>query len=196
MNDNRDTSPNTPPDDALMRAAAALPKEIRPARDLWPGIELAISGSRQRNRWWNGGLAQAAAVLLLVGGSSGITYLAIKDDGGSLSPVAMEGERVFVPVSGSFGSRYNLGPEFQDARDSLAARLDSEMEKLSPESREEVQKNLDTIRAAIVEINNALANEPDNVLLQELLIRTYHDELTLMQKVGGIRNSAMRRTDI
>ena len=196
MNDNRDTSSKTPPDDALMRAAAALPKEIRPARDLWPGIELAISGSQQRNRWWNGGLAQAAAVLLLVGGSSGITYLAIKDDGGSLSPVAMEGERVFVPVSGSFGSRYNLGPEFQDARDSLAARLDSEMEKLSPESREEVQKNLDTIRAAIVEINNALANEPDNVLLQELLIRTYHDELTLMQKVGGIRNSAMRRTDI
>jgi hypothetical protein len=196
MNDNRDISSNTPPDDALMRAAAALPREIKPGRDLWPGIELAISGRQQRNRWWNGGLAQAAAVLLLVGGSSGVTYLAIKNDGGSLSPVALEGERVFVPVSGSFGSRYNLGPEFQDARDSLAARLDSEMEKLSPESRAEVQKNLNTIRAAIVEINKALANEPDNVLLQDLLIRTYHDELTLMQKVGGIRNSAMRRTDI
>jgi hypothetical protein len=196
MNDNRDTSSNTPPDDALMRAAAALPREIKPGRDLWPGIELAISGRQQRNRWWSGPLAQAAAVLLLVGGSSGVTYLAIKNDGGSLSPVALEGERVFVPVSGSFGSRYNLGPEFQDARDSLAARLDSEMEKLSPESRAEVQKNLDTIRAAIVEINKALANEPDNVLLQDLLIRTYHDELTLMQKVGGIQNSAMRRTDI
>jgi hypothetical protein len=196
MNDNRDTSLNTPSNDALMRAAAALPREIKPGRDLWPGIELAISGKQQRNRWWNGALAQAAAVLLLVGGSSGVTYLAIKDDGGSPSPVAMEGERVFVPVSGSFGSRYNLGPEFQDARDSLAARLDSEMEKLSPESRAEVQKNLNTIRAAIVEINKALANEPDNVLLQDLLIRTYRDELTLMQKVGGIRNSAMRRTDI
>jgi hypothetical protein len=196
MNDNRDTSSNTPPDDALMRAAAALPREIKPGRDLWPGIELAISGRQPRNRWWNGALAQAAALLLLVGGSSGVTYLVIKNDAGSLSPVALEGERVFVPVSGSFGSRYNLGPEFQDARDSLAARLDSEMEKLSPESRAEVQKNLNTIRAAIVEINKALANEPDNVLLQDLLIRTYHDELTLMQKVGGIRNSAMRRTDI
>jgi hypothetical protein len=196
MNDTRDKTDFETPDDALMRAAAALPRDIKPGRDLWPGIEQAIAVRRPASHWWNGGFAQAAAVLLLIAGSSGVTYLAIKDDNRSFSPVAMEGQRVFEPVSGSFGSRYNLGPEFQDARDSLAARLDSELEKLSPDSRAEVQKNLDTIRAAIVEINKALANEPDNVLLQDLLIRTYHDELALMQKVGGIRNSAMRRTDI
>jgi hypothetical protein len=196
MNDTRDKTDFETPDDALMRAAAALPRDIKPGRDLWPGIEQAIVVRRPASRWWNGGFAQAAAVLLLIAGSSGVTYLAIKDDNSLLSPVAMDGQRVFEPVSGSFGSRYNLGPEFQDARDSLAARLDSELEKLSPDSRAEVQKNLDTIRAAIIEINKALANEPDNVLLQDLLIRTYHDELALMQKVGGIRNSAMRRTDI
>ena len=196
MNDTRDKTGSGTPDDALMRAAAALPREIKPGRDLWPGIAQAIAVRERQRHWWNGGFAQAAAVLLLVAGSSGVTYLAIKDDSSSLSPVAMEGDRVFRPVAGSFGSRYNLGPEFQDARDSLAEMLDSEMEKLSPDSRAEVQKNLDAIRAAIVEINKALANEPDNVLLQDLLIRTYHDELALMQKVGGIRNSAMRRTDI
>lgn len=196
MNDTRDKVNSGTPDDALMRAAAALPREIKPGRDLWPGIAQAIAVQQPQRHWWNGGFAQAAAVLLLIAGSSGVTYLAIKDDSGSLSPVAVEGERIFQPVAGSFGSRYNLGPEFQDARDGLAEMLDSEMEKLSPDSRAEVQKNLDVIRAAIVEINKALANEPDNVLLQDLLIRTYHDELALMQKVGGISNSAMRRTDI
>jgi hypothetical protein len=196
MNDTKDISAKEPANDALMKAAAALPREIKPGRDLWPGIEQSLQAPRFAQSRWSSLLAQAAAVLLLIGGSSGLTYLAVKDGGNGLSPVVVDGERVFEPVSGSFGSRYNLGPEFQDARDSLTARLDSEMEKLSPESRNEVQKNLDTIRAAIVEINKAMANEPDNALLQDLLIRTYRDELALMHKVGGIRDSAMLRTDI
>jgi len=204
MNDSKDTAINNSaedaPRDALMAAAAALPKEIRPGRDLWPGIEQKLRNTPQRG-WnsrgrFNGLFTQAAAILLIIGASSGLTYLAVKDDGKQVSPVVTDVTRIFEPVSGSFGSRYNLGPDFQDARDSLAARLEIEMRKLSPESRAEVQENLDAIHAAIVEINKALADEPENVLLQSLLLRTYHDELALMQKVGGIKNSAMRRTDI
>jgi hypothetical protein len=135
-------------------------------------------------------------VILLVAASSGLTYLAVSGGENQVSPVSQDVTRVFEPVSGSFGSRYNLGPDFQDARDVVAARLDLEMQKLSPESRADVQKNLDVIRSSIAEINKALADEPDNMLLQDLLIRTYHDELQLMQKVGGISNSAMRRNDI
>jgi hypothetical protein len=195
MNDTEDTAKRDPADDALMRAAAALAKEIKPGRDLWPGIEQSLTRKAAAGRWWQGGLAQAAAVILLVGGSSGLTYLAVRDNAGT-STVVVGVNQVFEPVSGSFGSRYNLGPEFQEARDSVAARLDDEMQKLSPAARADVQKNLDAIHSAIVEINQALAKEPDNVLLQDLLIRTYHDELALMQKVGGIRNSAMLRTDI
>jgi len=59
-----------------------------------------------------------------------------------------------------------------------------------------VQTSLDAIHTVIVEINEALAREPDNVLLQQLLLRTYHEEIALMQQVGGIRNSAMKRNDI
>ena len=194
MNESNDTSTGKPAGDALMAAAAALPKEIKPGRELWPGIEQALAGKQP---WYRQGMfAQAAAVLLLVGASSGLTYLAVKDGSSPVSPVATGVERVFEPVSGSFGSRYTLGPDFLEARNALAERLESEMEKLSPESRAVVQKNLDAIHAAIVEINKALAEEPDNVLLQDLLLRTYHEEVALMQQVGGIRNSAMNRTDI
>jgi hypothetical protein len=193
MNDTRDKGSAN---DALLAAARALPKEIKPQRDLWPGIEQAMAAHQPRAWYRRGLVAQAASVILLVAATSGLTYLAVSGGNGNAPSESPLVERVFEPVSGSFGSRYTLGPDFQDARDVLAARLELEMEKLSPESRNEVQKNLDALHAAIVEINKALANEPDNVLLQDLLIRSYLDELALMQKVGGIRNSAMMRTDI
>jgi hypothetical protein len=91
---------------------------------------------------------------------------------------------------------YNLGPDYQDARRSLAAKVDEEMSRLTAEEREEVQKNLDLIRTAIQDINQALAEEPDNALLQKLLISTYREELHLMMRVDGITSAAMRRGDI
>jgi hypothetical protein len=59
-----------------------------------------------------------------------------------------------------------------------------------------VETNLETIRAAILEINLALAEEPGNALLQRLLINAYRDELAVMSRVDGIANSVMRRSDI
>ena len=183
-------------DDALMDAAASLPREIRPQRDLWPEIANALDGHAGGGWRRYGFFAQAAAVLLLVGASSGLTYLAVTDRGSTVSPVSGDVTRVFEPVSGSFGSQYNLGPDFQDARNNLAARLEQEMQNLSPEARKDVEKNLVTIRDAIVEINKALAKEPDNVLLQELLLRTYRDELAVMRRVSGLGSATMTRTDI
>ncbi len=184
-------------DDELMAAAAELATEVTPDRDLWPGIEQALPHpGRPARTVWNSTWAQAAAVLLLVGGSSGVTYLAITEDLSPLPPVAGGPTLVFEPVSGSFGSMYNLGPDYQDARRSLAAKVDEELGRLTAEERNEVQKNIDVIRAAIEEINKALAAEPDNALLQKLLLSTYRDELGLMMRVDKITSAAMRRGDI
>ena len=184
-------------DDELMAAAADLDTEVSPERDLWPGIEQAISQPAKPPRTvWNSVWAQAAAALLLVGGSSGVTYLAITKDANVLSPVAGGPALVFESASGSFGSMYNLGPDYQDARRSLAAKLDEELSRLTPEERDNVQKNIEIIRAAIDDINLALAEEPDNALLQKLLISTYREELDLMIRVDGITSAAMRRGDI
>lgn len=185
-------------DAALMAAAMRLPRAVAPQRDLWPDIEKAIRqpASPQRSVW-NTVWAQAAAVLLLVGGSSGLTYLAMSGDANTVSPVARTGSTlVFEPVSGSFGSQYNLGPDYQDARRDLEGKLEDELQRLSPDARMAVRENLTTIRTAIDDINRALAEEPGNVLLQKLLMRTYHEELALMQHVDSIANSVMYRGDI
>ncbi len=189
MND----SDETKFDEKLSRLAATLPTQVSPDRDLWPAIEQAIN--TRTNTIWNTPWAQAAAVVLLVAGSSGITYVAVRDDG-PVSPVVIDTANVFETVSGDFGRRYTLGNEYLDAHSELQNKLDEKLQFLSPEAREAVTKNLQTIRAAIKDINQALAAEPDNMLLQELLLSAYHGEISLMRKVDGIANSAMRRNDI
>jgi len=184
-------------DEELMARAAKLDASVEPSRDLWPEIATAINAPARPNRSvWNSVWAQAAAVLLLVGGSSGVTYLTMKDGSDSALPMIGTQELVFTPVSGSFGSQYSLGPDYQDARRELASRVEERLENLAPETREDVRTNLESIRQAIEDINRALAEEPDSVLLQELLLDTYRDELSLMNKVDGITRAAMRRGDI
>ena len=153
-------------DDKLDRAARQLATEISPERDLWPGIAEAIEPAPRRSRW-TPMLAQAAAVVLLVGASSGITYILTSDSGGPATQVSPE----LVFEQASFGTDYNLGPEFQEARNGLRAELDAEMDRLSPETRADIQANLDLIHNAIVDINAALAEQPDNVVLQQKLSR-------------------------
>ena len=188
-------------DDDLMRMARGLATDVQPSRDLWPGIEAAIADTdgqadaRPAVRWPRL-MAQAAAVLLLVGGSSMITWLTMQDAAGPAEQVAATDTLTFRPVSGSFGSDYSLGPDFTDARNNLVAKLDEELERLPPATRAEVEKNIATIRAAIAEINIALAKEPENVLLQQLLLRTYNEELSVMRKVDLLTTSVMRREDI
>lgn len=184
-------------DDELMAAASKLAREVTPERDLWPDIEQAITAPAERTHTaWNSVWVQAAAVLLLVGGSSGITYMAMSGGSDPVSPVVGEAQLAFEPVSGSFGSQYHLGPEYLDAKRELEANLEEELEHLAPETRQEVIANMQTIRNAITDINKALAEEPDNVLLQKLLLSAYREELALMQHVDSIANSAMYRGDI
>lgn len=185
--------------DALMAQAKALSPEVQPERDLWPDIEAAIA-EPQRSSGWSFNptsfLAQAAAVLILVGGSSGLTWLAVKDDRSITGGEDMAYVPQLTAERASFGEDYSLGPGFQDARRDLEARLVDELELLSPETRLNVEQNLATIREAINEINAALAAEPDNPLLQELLLASYREELAVMRKVNGISSAVMLREDI
>ena len=177
-------------DDKFDKAAAALRKGIRPQHDLWPGIEAAIAGSRSpalRRSRWSPMLAQAAAVVLLVGATSGLTWLLVKNDT-PVAPVEYQVSRVFDQVA--------YGEDYQVAREGLVVELDQELERLSPEAREEVRRNLEVIRTAIRDISIALEDDPNNPLLQQLLLDTYRDELRVMYQVNGLTRNVMSRNDI
>lgn len=176
--------------DKYVAAGSRLATEIAPERDLWPGIAEGIA-RRRRSRWMPV-FAQAAAVVLLIGASSGLTFLAMKD--GQQPAQVITPDLLFEPTA--FSSGYALGPEYLEARNDVAAQLDEELARLAPEVRADVEKNLQLIRNAIAEINTALEEEPTNVLLQQLLLSAYQDELAVMHQVGGLTNRVLSRKDI
>lgn len=185
-------------EDRLSTAASKLATDISPEHDLWPGIAEAIENPAPRRSWLpldgrTPMFAQAAAVVLLIGASSAVTYVTVK--GPTPAPVVVASTDMIFEQT-SFGNRYNLGPGFQDARNALASDLELELERLSPESRADVEINLRLIHDAIFEMNNALEQEPDNVLLQEQLIRAYREELALLRRVSGLTRNIMMRNDI
>ena len=55
---------------------------------------------------------------------------------------------------------------------------------------------LTLIHSAINEMNLALEQEPENLLLQERLLNTYKEELALLRRVSGLSRNVMLRNDI
>ena len=192
----------TEQDDKMTIEAKKLATEIAPERDLWPGIEAAIKEPQEQpsvgrqTPWY----AQAAAVFLLVGASSMVTYSVMKYNE---SNRAAEPETVVqvVPTNmtferAAFGGDHTLDSVYGRAAGNVQSNLDKELENLSPEARADVERNLAVIRKAINDISVALEEEPDNEFLQELLMQAYRNELALMNRVGNMTQRVMARKDI
>lgn len=186
----------TEKDDKLAEAAKGLATDIAPSRDLWPGVEEAITAPRQpRETPW---YAQAAAVFLLVGASSFVTYQIMKVD------QANQPQRVAVqPVPtnmtferAAFGGDHTLQSVYGRAAGNVESNLDRELKNLSPEARADVERNLAVIRQAILDISGSLEEDPNNAFLQELLVEAYRSELALKNRVGSMAQRVRARTDI
>ncbi len=175
-------------DDELMRAAGRLPTEAQPQRDLWAGIAEAIQPARSRRTWLP---AQAAAVVLLMAASSAVTYVSVKDG----APVAVIASTDMVFEQASFGGRYSLGPGFQDARDALLTDLDVELQRLPLDSQQNIKANLRLVEGAILDLNRALEEYPENSQLQDRLLRSYREELALLRRVSALSRNVSVRND-
>jgi len=186
-------------DDKLTQAARSLQTGISPERDLWPEIAASITAPRAAGRvgrapW----LAQAAAAVLLVGASSLVTYVAVRYDapGANVPQAQVQPPAELNFERAAFGGTDTLASVYSRAGGDVESVLDRELESLSPEAREDVQRNLAVIREAISDIAAALEKEPDNVFLQELLVEAYGNELALMNRVGYMAQRVLARKDI
>ena len=166
-------------DEALER----LPRSLEPGRDLWPAIaaQLAPRGVRSRRAWpW-----AAAAGLLLVLGSSLITAALLQR---APPRVAQEPPVRVEPAysTAAFGPGHTLDPAYDAARRELLRSLAARIDRLPPDVRGQVERNLAVIGQASAEINAALALSPGDPLLEELLINTYQDELAMLASVNQL----------
>ena len=173
------------PDERIDVALASLPRELPPARDLWPDIESRLEPRRRRGAWaW-----QAAAAIALVAVSSLITASLVRR---ADAPVA----RTVAPdpqaqaTKAAFGPSYSLNAEYDMARRQLATDLEQRLAGMPPSARQKLEANLAEMHRAAAEINAALARQPGDPLLEELLLNTYQDELGVLASVNQLTGTS------
>jgi hypothetical protein len=176
-----------------------LPLEVAPGRDLWPDIAARIEGQAQpvastaRRAAW---LWQAAAAVVLVAGSSLLTaslldrsVLMQQSAAPAVPANAHAASDAAVAMPAAFGPAGQLDPEYVAARRQLTQMLDQRIAALPTSARAKLEFNLGEMRRAADEINAALAEQPGDPLLEELLLKTYQDELAVLSNISQLTNS-------
>ncbi len=180
--------PRNPPEDPLLAKAAGLPKDVEPARDLWPGIASRLGDAqRGRNplplRRWPMALA---AGFLVASVSALLTWSLMRapEPGPAVvagtTPVQAQAPDI-VPVN--YGPHSGLTAEELMARDELVERFRETFTTLRPATRDVIVRNLAIMQAAADEIDAALAKDPASHMLKGMLVGTYKQELQLYSTV-------------
>ena len=143
-----------------------LPREIEPTRDLWPGIAAAIERrpAPRAHRWMLPSFGMAASVLVVAG-------LAWKHLGSSVPTVPVE--------AAADTSALVVATESRAITDEYQAALRQYKGAPVPAALEPTLGELDR---SVVQIQRAIARDPDSVFLLEQLRRTYSTRLALTQR--------------
>ena len=171
----------------ILARATELPKSIDPPADAWSTIRQTIErdtqalaprrsfGGYRRTPW-----AMAAAGLIVAVLSSGGTFLYLTRDGqdtATLSQPTTSGE---TPANlAAFTLEEN---NYLRTASMLQDLLDSQQSALAPETVAQLKASLRTIDEAILEARNALARDPANKMLVEMLSATYRQKVDLLRR--------------
>lgn len=173
---------------SLEQVVQELPREIRPGRDLWPEIEDRISISNRHSsreaHWWNSPILSAASLVIA---ASALTFALTRP--GAMDDTALQGVA-------SQATTATLDPGFLVNRKRLESQLKGRLAELSPEMQGVVRQNLASIRGSLREMSMALASDPDNADLQDLLLSTYEQELQVMTEINRMPGASARRIDL
>ena len=153
----------------------ALPRELEPRRDLWPGIVAGVQRGR-RNFWVPVGIA---ASLVLSASAAWFTWLGYQESARNADTMATVA-----------GVLQQIQSPYVAVRADYAAQWPALRQELDPETAAVVEKNLAIIHQARTELVRALEKQPNDPALQQLLRRTLAAEVDLYQRV----RSAARRS--
>lgn len=149
---------------------AELPRELNPRGNLWPGIVRGIVRRPRQSLW--PAFAAAAAIACLA------TALVIAVLHGRSRPIGGPGSATLaLSFDEPRDSRYVA------ARSALKQTFEERLALLDPATRSQIETNLATIRKARDDIRRALAAQPDNPVLEQLLESAWHDEFDLYDDV-------------
>jgi len=155
----------------LKSGVAELPRDIPPPDGAWRGIQQRIAPARTaagRPQWWQRRGALAAAALLLVTLTSAITALLVRQ------PDRPAGADSFSVTQAAY----------ERAAEELAATLEYRRKDLSPTALAVIEQNLRIIDEAIRETQAALATDPRNQRVAELLWASWEKKIDLLERAA------------
>ena len=194
----------------LMNEVAALPTSIEPPPDAWAKIRAEIEergksgrsndiGSRPKRpariAIWQRPIFLAAAALVLVASSSAVTAIAISRRGNGRMPTtagaAQAHPATTVADSGpaSLAQFTLVESDYLRAVNDLSVTLESEHGSLSPETIAKLRESIKVIDAAILEARNALAADPSNRTLIQMLANSYEQKVDLLKRTTEMARS-------
>lgn len=164
----------------LVRDVRLLPDEIAPPAELWSGVrerlQRAVPASHPPafSRW-----QLAAAAVVLVGVTSAITTLLVRRP-------AIVVERVAPPVTPAalplVGPARAIDADYATTIRQLNEALAEHRAELDPATIAKVETSLRVIDEAIAEARHALAGDPANRTLLDILAANYQRKLELLQR--------------
>jgi hypothetical protein len=184
----------------LLQRAAALPRSLAPGRDLWPGIERELRRSPGRSPGGLGGMERPRPgrfstphARRVLAWAMAATVAALVVTGSLLfqfrSRPSSDGERAATsaPAPGIALARAlpaaSTEAEILKARQDLHGALEARKASMAPATVEVIERNLRLIDQAIAEIQAALAQDPDNRELKQLLLASQRREIALLRTV-------------
>jgi hypothetical protein len=176
----------------ILTRAAELPRSIDPPGEAWQNIRAAIerdknavathsASARHEPVWQRPYLLAAAVVLAAVLSSAGtVLYLNTRSAGGGSSRAASNMVSAGTPATlAAFTIEEN---NYLRNVAALEEILDRQESALAPETVAQLKASLRTIDEAILEARNALARDPANRMLIEMLSGTYQQKVDLLRR--------------
>lgn len=167
---------------ALLDRTAALPRELQPSRELWPGIaaRLGTNVVAFPQRRFRLTLAAAAAVLIAL--SSAITWRIARP---AATPVAARaGSPTFsLAAFRPTADLLEAEREYANATSELLSALEARRDSMAPETLVTVEESLRTIDSALKSLREAVRADPANNDLTQLLTATHKRKVDALRRV-------------
>ena len=179
----------------LQRRTAALPREIAPPESAWGLIAEQIqrdshdAKARRTNGFWQRPVFLAAAGLVLVAASSITTALVVNARNGS-APRATA--TLQVPAASSPATLAEITARENDyiaTVNALSQTIESAHVELAPGTIEKLRESIHIIDDAIIEARRALAADPSNKALIEILSTSYDQKVDLLRRTAEMGQS-------
>ncbi|RLE35305.1 MAG: hypothetical protein DRJ61_03555 [Acidobacteria bacterium] len=160
---------------SLVTAAAGLPSEMEPSRNLWPDIEGRLTGQPSSRKLVR---RVVLAVAALVVAGFALSQLRAPNTGSQLQLSTQPG---IVQAGNQTATLDDVRLEYRQARDELLEVVQARSGEISPETMQVIESNLALIDRAIDDIETVLAANPGEGRLDRHLRLAYHRQIEMLR---------------